>query len=129
MYACVKRKHSLVSVCVLTRWHLCVCQRQRGGHCAQRKKEITALSSDILKPQPAEDRESFMKTDRLSSRDDRHRERDRLTERQGGVGGSIETERQRGRKRSGREKYSENEREESIQRVRGRGRACAVSLI
>lgn len=41
----------------------------------QREKKITVLrlSSDILKSQPAEDRESFMKTDQLSSRDDRQR--------------------------------------------------------
>lgn len=53
------------------------------------------------------------------------RETDRLTDREKGA--RVFNDRQRETQQG--EKYSEMEREESIQRVRGRGRACAVSLI
>lgn len=41
MYACVKRKHSFVSVCVLTCWHLS--ETERGTLCTKKKRSHCSL--------------------------------------------------------------------------------------
>lgn len=107
-----------VCVCVYLLALVCLWETKRETLCTSKKKKNHCSLAVIwhFKSQPVEDRKFY------ENRDSRDGQPDRET-------GARVREGQSQRKRSGKEKYSENWRENSIKRVRGRGRACAVPLI